>query len=203
MPKPPHSIGPASISAAMLGYAWGNSNWTASTLAGTIATGSFSLAQPVDTLQRVGKLFRRASSRLQLHASEPVRHRRRGRRNVSGLSKSGQRPRIGGTSALLERRGELWRERALVRHRCGAASVMLRELAFLCDWRLCLDLRSIHADANGAAAHRNRANAWRLGWAAGAGAEVPVAPHWTARLEYLFTGYGYSGVTFPARGAAV
>jgi opacity protein-like surface antigen len=27
---------------------------------------------------------------------------------------------------------------------------------------------------------------WRLGWAAGAGIETPIAPHWTARLEYLF-----------------
>jgi len=35
-----------------------------------------------------------------------------------------------------------------------------------------------------------------LGWAAGAGVEVPVAPHWTARLEYLFTDYGSSSVPF-------
>jgi len=27
---------------------------------------------------------------------------------------------------------------------------------------------------------------WRLGWTAGAGVEVPIAPHWTARAEYLF-----------------
>ena len=39
---------------------------------------------------------------------------------------------------------------------------------------------------------------WRLGWAAGAGVEAPVAPHWTARLEYLFTDYGNSGTTFLA-----
>jgi len=38
---------------------------------------------------------------------------------------------------------------------------------------------------------------WRLGWAAGAGVEVPVAPHWTASLEYLFTDYGVNGMTFP------
>ena len=37
---------------------------------------------------------------------------------------------------------------------------------------------------------------WRLGCAAGAGVEVPVAPHWTARLEYLFTDYGNSSTTF-------
>jgi high affinity Mn2+ porin len=37
---------------------------------------------------------------------------------------------------------------------------------------------------------------WRLGWTAGAGVEVPVAPHWTARLEYLFTDYGHSARSF-------
>ena len=31
---------------------------------------------------------------------------------------------------------------------------------------------------------------WRLGWAAGAGVEAPIAPHWTARAEYLFVDYG-------------
>jgi high affinity Mn2+ porin len=39
---------------------------------------------------------------------------------------------------------------------------------------------------------------WRLGWAAGAGLEVPLAPNWSAKLEYLFTDFGRSGVTFPA-----
>jgi high affinity Mn2+ porin len=37
---------------------------------------------------------------------------------------------------------------------------------------------------------------WRLGWAAGAGVETPIAPHWTARLEYLFTDYGITNRTF-------
>ena len=37
---------------------------------------------------------------------------------------------------------------------------------------------------------------WRLGWAAGAGVEVPVAPHWTARVEYLFTDYGKTSATY-------
>jgi high affinity Mn2+ porin len=37
---------------------------------------------------------------------------------------------------------------------------------------------------------------WRFGWAAGAGIEAPVAPHWTARLEYLFTDYGSSTSSF-------
>ena len=37
---------------------------------------------------------------------------------------------------------------------------------------------------------------WRLGWAAGAGVETPIAPHWTARLEYLFTDYGKTLLTY-------
>ena len=41
---------------------------------------------------------------------------------------------------------------------------------------------------------------WRLGWAAGAGVEVPVAPHWTARLEYLYTDYGNESVLFAQNG---
>jgi high affinity Mn2+ porin len=39
---------------------------------------------------------------------------------------------------------------------------------------------------------------WRLGWAAGAGIEIPVAGGWTAKAEYLSTGFGRKGVTFTA-----
>ena len=41
---------------------------------------------------------------------------------------------------------------------------------------------------------------WRLGWAGGAGVEAKVAPHWTARLEYLLTDYGNSNVLFANAG---
>ena len=41
---------------------------------------------------------------------------------------------------------------------------------------------------------------WRLGWAAGAGVEVPILPHWTARLEYLFTDYGTTNELFANAG---
>jgi high affinity Mn2+ porin len=39
---------------------------------------------------------------------------------------------------------------------------------------------------------------WRFGWAAGAGVEVPVAPNWSARVEYLYTGFDDRRKTFPA-----
>ena len=35
-----------------------------------------------------------------------------------------------------------------------------------------------------------------MGWAAGAGVETPIAPHWTARFEYLFIDYGRSTYGF-------
>ena len=40
----------------------------------------------------------------------------------------------------------------------------------------------------------------RVGWAAGIGAEVPVAAHWTAKAEYLYAGFDTHGVLFPAGG---
>jgi high affinity Mn2+ porin len=41
---------------------------------------------------------------------------------------------------------------------------------------------------------------WRLGWAAGAGVEVPIIPHWTGGIEYLFADFGSRTVTFPTLG---
>jgi high affinity Mn2+ porin len=38
----------------------------------------------------------------------------------------------------------------------------------------------------------------RVGGAVGAGVEVALAAHWTAQLQYLFTAYGNTTVTFPA-----
>src|SRR5208282_1272477 len=40
-----------------IGYAWGNSNWTASKTGAPIASGSFSLAQPVDSFDEAGSFF--------------------------------------------------------------------------------------------------------------------------------------------------
>src|SRR5262249_7546060 len=38
----------------------------------------------------------------------------------------------------------------------------------------------------------------RLGWAAGAGVEYAFAPHWTARLEYLYRKFTDANVSFPS-----
>ena len=39
---------------------------------------------------------------------------------------------------------------------------------------------------------------WRTGWSGGAGVEVALAPHWSTRIEYLFSDLGRNSVSFPA-----
>jgi high affinity Mn2+ porin len=41
---------------------------------------------------------------------------------------------------------------------------------------------------------------YRFGWAAGAGVEVPIAPSWTVRGEYLFTSYPSASLNYPLSG---
>ncbi len=40
----------------------------------------------------------------------------------------------------------------------------------------------------------------RSGWTVGAGIEAPLVPHWTTRLEYLYSDFGTARVTFPLAG---
>ena len=44
---------------------------------------------------------------------------------------------------------------------------------------------------------------WRFGWAAGAGVEFPVAPNWTGKVEYLWTGYPTTSVNYPFLGQRI
>jgi high affinity Mn2+ porin len=39
---------------------------------------------------------------------------------------------------------------------------------------------------------------WRLGWAAGLGVEIPLADNWTAKAEFLSTGFGHKSMVFTA-----
>jgi high affinity Mn2+ porin len=44
---------------------------------------------------------------------------------------------------------------------------------------------------------------WRFGWAAGAGVEVPIAPSWTLKAEYLWTGFPTETVDYPQSGQRI
>ena len=39
---------------------------------------------------------------------------------------------------------------------------------------------------------------WRLGWALGAGLEVPIAPRWTGKVEYQYAKFDNNSIAFPA-----
>jgi high affinity Mn2+ porin len=183
-----------------LGDAWGNSNWTASTTAAPTPSisGSLDLSQGLDTFKESGSFFEglqvgynymlpnRFVVGAEADASFPSFL------NLAGIS-------IGGTSTFsspsigAESYGETMLSFGTVRGRIGYAPG---------DWLLyatggfawTYDQLTLTQLANGAT---DSPFLWRFGWAAGAGFEFPVAPRWTARLEYLFTDYGLSSVTFP------
>jgi high affinity Mn2+ porin len=176
-----------------LGYAWGSSNWTAA----PGISGSLNLAQPVDTFDEAGSFFEglqagynyMLSNRVvvgaEVDASFPAFP------NLAGIS-------IGGTSTFTSPTlgavsySETVLSSGTVRGRIGyAPGSWLFYATGGFAWTY--DQLSLTQLASGAT---ESPFLWRLGWAAGAGVEVPVAPHWTARLEYLFTDYGSSSVPF-------
>jgi len=179
-----------------LGVAWGNSNWTASTpgVPAPSVSGSLNLFQQIDTFDEAGSFFaglqagynymlpNRFLIGAEVDASFPSFQ------NLAGIS-------IGGTSTFTsptlgpESYSETVLASGTVRGRIGYAPgqwlfYATGGFAWTYDQ---LTLTQIVSESP---------FLWRLGWAAGAGVEVPVAPHWTARLEYLFTDYGTSHVGF-------
>ncbi len=179
-----------------LGYAWGSSNWT-----GPGVSGSLDLAQPVDTFDEAGSFFaglqagynymlpNRVLIGAEIDASFPSFP------NLAGIS-------IGGISSFTSPTlapvsySETVLSSGTVRGRIGYAPgnwlfYATGGFAWSYDQLTLTQLASGTTDMP---------FLWRLGWAAGAGVEVPIAPHWTARLEYLFTDYGTSSVLFANAG---
>ena len=178
-----------------LGYAGGSSGWTTSG-----ASGSFGLYQGFDAFKDTGSYFAglQAGYNLMLlnriviggeidgsFPSSP---------NSAGLS-------IGGISALSSPFGpETFQETMLssgtARGRLGYAP---RDWLFYATGGFAWTYNRLTLTqlANGTT---DMPFLWRFGWAAGGGVEAAIAPHWTARLEYLFTDYGAASVTFPSAG---
>jgi high affinity Mn2+ porin len=181
---------------AHLGYAWGSSDWAASP--GPI--GLLDLFQSFDAFKGTGSYFEGIQAGYnnmlpnrfvlggEVDASFPSYQ------NAAGIS-------IGGLSKLssplgAESYGETVRSSGTVRVRFGYAPgnwlfYATGGLAWSYDQLALTQLASVTSDMP---------FLWRLGWAAGAGVEFPVMPHWTARLEYLYTEYGSSSVLFANAG---
>jgi high affinity Mn2+ porin len=177
------------------GYAWGNSNWTASVGGAPIAAGSLNFSQGIDLFDEGGSWFgglqagynRMLANRVVLGAEADV--------SFPPFPKPSTGLSIGGVSALAGNASysENVFYSGTVRGRIGYApgNWLFYGTGGLAWTRDQLTL----TQASGTA---ETPLLTRLGWTAGAGVEAPVAPHWTAKLEYLFTDYGFSSVTFPA-----
>jgi high affinity Mn2+ porin len=183
-----------------LGDAWGASNWTASGGGTPFTAGSLDLYQPFDGFSGNGSYFGGLQvgydymlpNRIVIggvaDASFPTFP------SLSGVS-------IGGASSLASPTGEeIYSETVLsfgtVRGRIGyAPGNWLFYATGGFAWTY--DQLTLTNATTGAS---DMPFLWRLGWATGAGVEVPVAPHWTASFEYLFADYGKSSVLFPSAG---
>jgi len=179
-----------------LGVAWGSSNWS-----GPGISGSTNLFQPIDTFNEAGSFFEGLQAGYnymlpnrvviggEIDASFPSFQ------NLAGISIGGisnfTSPTLGAASY-----SETVLSSGTVRGRIGYAPgswlfYATGGFAWTYDQLTLTQLTSGTTD---------RPFLWRLGWAAGAGVEVPILPHWTARLEYLFTDYGTSSVLFANAG---
>lgn len=180
-----------------LGYAWGSSNWTASSPGAPSVSGSFSLAQPIDIFSNTGSFFEglqagynyvlpnRLLIGAEVDGSFPSFP------NLAGIT-------IGGTSNLTSPTfgPETYRETVsasgTVRGRIGYAP---GSWLFYATGGFAWTYDRLTLTQLGTGATESPF-LWRLGFAVGAGVEAPILPHWTARLEYLFSDYGNSGTTF-------
>lgn len=181
-----------------LGYAWGKSTW-----ATPGAAASMSLAQPLDTFDEAGSFY----TGLQAGYDDMLANRWVIGADADLLAPSFQnlsRISIGGISTFDSAFGpETYSETVLtsgtLRARIGyAPSNWLLYATGGFAWSY--NRMTLTNVATGAI---DMPFLWRLGWAAGAGVEVPVAPHWTARFEYLFTDYGNESVLFASNGQRI
>jgi high affinity Mn2+ porin len=179
-----------------LGYAWGNSSFSGP----AEASGSLDLFQPFDAFKSTGSFFEglqagydymfgnRVVIGAEADASFPSFQ------NNAGIS-------IGGSTIFASPSGqETYSETVLssgtVRGRIGYAPghwLLYATGGFAWSYNQLTLTNLVTGTAD-------MPFLWRLGWAAGAGFEVPVAPHWTARLEYLYTDYRSETVLFGTTG---
>ena len=176
-----------------MGIAWGQSNWTA----GPGLSGSTNLFAPIDTFDEGGSFFfglqggynyvlpNRILLGAEVDASFPSFQ------TLSGISIGGisnfTSPTLGAVS-----HSETVLSSGTVRGRIGyAPGSWLFYATGGFAWTYNQQSLTQLSTGNGLSPFL-----WRLGWTAGAGVEVPIVPHWTARLEYLFTDYGTNNKTF-------
>src|ERR1700733_13695404 len=189
-----------------MGYAGGNSNWTANpTQAGLPSTsGSVDMTLPIDNFDESGSFFMgfqggynfMLANRMVLGVEADASFA--AFQNLNGLSIGGltnfNSPVVGPASF-----GENVLSFGTVRGRIGYAPgnwlfYVTGGFAWTYDQQTLTQLASGTSDSP---------FLWRLGWTAGVGVEVPIAPNWTAKSEYLWTGYPNATTSFPDLGQTI
>jgi len=173
------------------GYAWGASNWTLSTPGAPDISGSINLMERIDTFNEAGSWFmgfqggynymlpNRVVIGAEADLSAPSFQ------TLEGIS-------IGGTSYFTspvlgpEAYSETMLYFGSVRGRVGYAPgnwlfYATGGFAWAYDQMTLTQLSTGTTDMP---------FLWRLGWTAGLGVEIPVAQHWTAKFEYMYSDLG-------------
>jgi high affinity Mn2+ porin len=179
------------------GYAWGNSNWTANAGGAVLDKGSLNLSQGYDASNQGGSWF----NGLQMGYNRMLANR-----VVIGVEadvSASSFPnyfgnRIGNTISVEQGAG-LYSDNILssgtVRGRIGyAPGNWLFYATGGFAWTSAEQFQLTTANSTDSTIQQ------RKGWVVGAGVEVPLIPHWTAKAEYLYTGYGNRNIEFPSAG---
>ena len=189
---------------AHFGVAWGSSNWSASDLPGGTPTnaGSFGVYQPYNFSGGTGSYFsglqagydRMLTPRLLIGAEA----------DVTFPNSIGGAQTLASASIGQARYEEMVQMSGTVRGRVGQVQghwllYATGGLAWTYDRFTRTQLAGV--PVNGSAVPGTAESLFmvpRAGWAAGAGVEFALPSHWSARIEYLATGFGNRPVTFPA-----
>ena len=182
-----------------LGYAWGNSNWTTNSAGPAPISGSLGLAQPPDFFNQSGSWLlgiqggynymfaNRFVIGAEVDATFPSFQNQTTGISTGGISNFNT-PTFGPESY-----SETMLASGTMRGRIGYAPgnwLVYATGGFAWTYNQ-LTLTQLNTGTT------DSPFLWRLGWTAGAGVEAPVAPHWTAKLEYLYADYGSRTLLFP------
>jgi high affinity Mn2+ porin len=176
---------------ANLGVAWGQSNWSAA--GAPPSTGTNILYQSIDTFSEAGSFYVGVQAGYNyllpnrvLLGAEADFSAPSFTSPTSGLSVGGSSPNFNSAALGAVNFSETQLATGTIRGRVGYAPGNWLFYA-TGGFAMTYNQQSLTQVATG---NSDSPFIWRFGWTAGGGVETPVAPHWTARIEYLFTDYG-------------
>jgi high affinity Mn2+ porin len=181
-----------------MGYASGNSNWTAASGGAVIDRGSLNLLQSYDGFNQGGSWFDGLQAGYNYMLPNRVVVGTEADVSFAAFPNySGNN--IGNTINVLngtERYSDNVFVSGTVRGRIGYApgNWLLYATGGLAWTYEKFTLTDNVSGATDSSSHQ------RLGWAVGGGVEGPLIPNWTIRAEYLYSGFGDSAVYFPSSG---